>query len=161
MPETVIILTEDALLPSDAEQVVRHYAPDRPAFEVLVPADTEHNVLTEVINHLSLLELREAWDAVTERETDPATARMEASAALSGSLERLREAGAQADGAVVQDDPVPALIQAVGNVRAAAVVVVTRPKALDDTFRRDWASRAREALGVPVLHLYTGSSIIG
>ena len=66
-----------------------------------------------------------------------------------------------ADGVVVQDDPLPALTQAVTNHRAFEVVVVTKPKMLDDTFRRDWASRAREALGVPVLHLYTGSSIVG
>ncbi|MFC4556514.1 hypothetical protein [Georgenia faecalis] len=161
MTETVLILTEDALAPTDVRQIVDLYTVEEPQFQVLVPADTERNVLVEVINHLSLLELREAWDTVVEGDPDDAEARTEASEALSRSLAELRAAGVRADGAVVSDDPLPALTQAVNTFRAMAVVVVTRPRALDDTFRRDWASRAREALGVPVLHLYTGSSIVG
>jgi len=39
--------------------------------------------------------------------------------------------------------------------------VVTLPHALEDTFRRDWASRAREDLRVPVLHLYLGTNQLG
>jgi hypothetical protein len=41
------------------------------------------------------------------------------------------------------------------------VVVVTRPHAVEDTFHRDWASRARERLGVPVLHVYGGTTFLG
>ena len=41
------------------------------------------------------------------------------------------------------------------------VVVATYPHLVEDTFRTDWASRAREALHVPVLHLYLGTSELG
>jgi hypothetical protein len=41
------------------------------------------------------------------------------------------------------------------------VIIVTSPHAVEDTFHRDWASRAREVLGVPVLHVYAGSSFLG
>jgi hypothetical protein len=44
---------------------------------------------------------------------------------------------------------------------AGEVVVVTRPHAVEDTFHTDWASRARERLGVPVLHVYAGSNWVG
>jgi len=159
--QTVVVLTEETLLDTDVAQIVRHYAERDVRFEVLVPADTERNVLREVINDLGLLDLREAWDDLTDPDPDDREARVEAAEALRLSLALLEAAGATADGVVVQDDPLPALTQAVANHRAAEVVVVTKPKMLDDTFRRDWASRAREALGVPVLHLYTGSSIIG
>ena len=37
----------------------------------------------------------------------------------------------------------------------------TYPHAVEDTFHRDWASRAREELQVPVLHLYSGTSQLG
>jgi hypothetical protein len=40
-------------------------------------------------------------------------------------------------------------------------MVVTSPHAVEDTFHRDWASKARESLGVPVLHVYAGSSFLG
>jgi hypothetical protein len=41
------------------------------------------------------------------------------------------------------------------------VVVITYPHALPDTFHTDWASRARDVLSVPVLHLYAGTSEVG
>ena len=160
MTETVVVLTEDALRPSDARQIVAHYDDRDVTFQVLVPADTQRNVLVDVIDALGILDLREAWDDLTE-EPDAPEARSEAAEAVSTSVARFDDVGGRAEGVVVQDDPLPALTQAVNNLRAAEVVVVTAPKLLSDTFRRDWASRAREALGVPVLHLYTGSSIIG
>ena len=161
MTKTVIVLTEDTLLDTDVEQIVDYYATDEVRFQVLVPADTDHNVLQEVINDLGLLDLRRLWADITNPDPDDRAARVEAAEALRLSLALLEAAGATADGVVVQDDPLPALVQAVRSHGAFEVLVVTTPKMLDDTFRRDWASRAREALGVPVLHLYTGSSIIG
>jgi len=159
--QTVIVLTEDTLLDTDVRQIVGHYAGRDVQYQVLVPAETHRNVLVEVINHLGMLDLREVWEDVTERHPDESRARAEATEALRLSVARLERTGAAADGVVVQGDPLPALSRAVRNLAAAEVVVVTEPKMLDDTFRRDWASRAREALGVPVLHLYTGSTIIG
>jgi hypothetical protein len=38
---------------------------------------------------------------------------------------------------------------------------VTYPHAWLDTFHQDWASRARDVLQVPVLHLYSGTSELG
>ena len=58
------------------------------------------------------------------------------------------------------DDPLPALRAAV-RAPVREVVVVTLPHALEDTFHTDWASRAREELRVPVLHLYAGTSRLG
>lgn len=161
MTQTVIVLTEDTLLDTDVRQIVGHYAGRDVQYQVLVPAETHRNVLVEVINHLGMLDLREVWEDITERHPDESRARAEATEALRLSVARLERTGAAADGVVVQGDPLPALSRAVRNLAAAEVVVVTEPKMLDDTFRRDWASRAREALGVPVLHLYTGSTIIG
>ena len=41
------------------------------------------------------------------------------------------------------------------------IAVITYPHAVEDTFHRDWASRARDELHVPVLHLYSGTSALG
>lgn len=161
MTETVIILTEDAMLDTDAEQIVEAFASRRVAFVLLVPEDTERNVLVEFINDLGLLDLREMWDDIVGPAPEEGEAQAEAGEALGLSLQRLAEAGATAQGTIIGDDPVPALRRAVKEAGATDVIVVTKPKMLDDTFRRDWASRARDVLGVPVLHLYTGSSIVG
>ena len=58
-------------------------------------------------------------------------------------------------------DPMPALVEEVRRLNAREVVVVTEPHAVEDTFHRDWASKAREVLGLPVLHLYAGDWRLG
>lgn len=159
MARTIIVLTEDALRPSDATHVVALY-PDA-TFEVLVPADTERNVVSELVDSLGLLDLRAAWDAVAGRHPDAATARTEAEEALRASLLEMERAGAQASGRVVEDDPLPAVSRAIGGTGADELVVVTRPQMLEDTFHTTWAHRAREEFGIPVLHFYTGTDFVG
>ena len=155
---TIIVLTEEALSDYDVTKIRDLYA--GATLHVLVPTDTERNVISDFINHLSLFELREAWDALTER-TEPAEARQEAGEALAATLRELSEAGLEAEGHVVADDPLPAVTQAVNNLDATELVVITRPHAVEDTFHADWASRAREELGLPVLHLYAGMNRLG
>lgn len=157
---TIILLTEEALRPSDVTNIRALHGEEALDVTVLVPADTEQNVITEIINHLSLFELKEAWDAITEKEDDE-EARQEASEALEQTVAALKAAGVKAGGSVVDDDPLPALAQAVTNTDADEVIIVTRPHAVEDTFHADWASRARETLGVPVLHFYTGTNFLG
>jgi hypothetical protein len=156
----IVVLTEQALGPGDASHLTELHADEQPHYEVLVPHDTERSLLEDVLNHLSLLELREALSAVLERGHDDTT-RADATHALDASVTELRALGADVDGSVVDGDPVDAVEAAVAAGDVDEVIVVTRPHAVEDTFHRDWASRARERLGVPVLHVYAGSSWIG
>lgn len=158
MTTQIVVLTEQALTAADAERLVGLHAADAPSYRVLVPADTRRSLLADVLDHLSLLELREALEAVRGHEE---VTRDEADQALAASVAALTAAGGTATGAVVEGDPVQALEKALADAPADEVVVVTRPHAVEDTFHTDWASRARERLGVPVLHVYTGSSWLG
>lgn len=163
MSEIIVVLTEDTLTEADVAQIDGLYRGQERdvVYHVLVPADTEQNVLVSLVDHLSLGELKEALEAVLRREPAPDRARLEASEGLEVSISRFAAAGARADGAVVADDPLPALRAVVADKDVSEIVVVTEPHALEDTFRRDWASRAREELQVPVLHLYSGTSRLG
>lgn len=161
MPDIVVILTEQALDAGDAGRITALHDDESLDYHVLVPADTERNLLVDVIDHLSLLQLREALDAVRGREPKDTEARATAGQALERSMSSLRAAGVVADGAVTDDDPLPAVRTAVERLGAREVVVVTRPHAVEDTFHRDWASRARDELGVPVLHVYAGTTFLG
>nr|WP_090030968.1 hypothetical protein [Cellulomonas marina] len=158
--ETVVVLAEDALTAADvAHLVALHTEPL--AYRVLVPADTERNVLVSLVDALSLGELREALDAVRGRTPSEAAARRSAQEKLDETVARFEVAGVPVSGAVVEDDPLPALRAAVADGGVREVAVVTYPHALEDTFHRDWASRARDVLEVPVLHLYAGTSELG
>jgi hypothetical protein len=166
LPDLIVILTEQALDAGDAARIIALHATDleqgeRPRYRVLVPADTERNLLVDVVDHLSMLELKAALDTVLGREPDDEQARATASEALEASLTALRGHGVEADGEVTQDDPLPAVAALVRNDAASEVVVVTRPHAVEDTFHRDWASRLRDELGVPVLHVYAGTTFLG
>lgn len=157
---TIILLTEEALRPNDVENIRTLHGDEPLTITVLVPADTERNVVASIIDHLSLFELKEAWQSIVDKETD-ADARQEASAALEQTVDALQKIGATVTGTIVDDDPLPALAQAVTNADADEVIIVTMPHAVEDTFHQDWASRARETLGVPVLHFYTGMNLLG
>lgn len=166
MADLIVILTEQALDAGDAGRITALHddsGGERQAlrYYVLVPADTERKLLVDVVDHLSMFELRKALDAVRGREPRGEQARASAEQALQASVRSLRAAGVEVDGEVTQDDPLPAVRAAVEAHAAREVVVVTRPHAVEDTFHRDWASRAREELGVPVLHVYAGTTFLG
>ncbi|GLY30320.1 hypothetical protein [Kineosporia sp. NBRC 101731] len=161
MTETssILVLTEEALSEEDALRLTSVHADEQLTYHLLVPADVERNLLADVLDHLSLFQLREALEAV-RRDDEPT--RTEAAAALARSLTAFAAAGTPATGEVVEGDPVAVLEKKVGaGDTVREVMIVTRPHAVEDTFHTDWASRAREALGVPVLHVYAGSSFLG
>ncbi|MGQ7349669.1 hypothetical protein ACUN7V_03240 [Quadrisphaera oryzae] len=166
MPEigspVVVVLTEQPVEGPDAERVLALHEGEQLVYRVLVPADTKRSVLTEVVDALSLAHWREAAAALREgSHRDGQLARTEAATVLATTLAALRALGRDADGVITDDDPVPALEAAVQQHGAREVVVVTRPHAVEETFHRDWASRAREVLGVPVLHTYAGTGQVG
>ncbi|HET8594219.1 MAG TPA: hypothetical protein VFM07_03160 [Intrasporangium sp.] len=158
-PRTVVVLTEEALKPVDVKKIVALHQDEPATYRVLVPADTQGNVLVSVLNHLSLFEMREALEALTPVDRDEAVA--DAASALRTSLAEFEAVGAKATGEVTADDPMPTVEDEVSRLKAAELVVVTEPLAIQDTFHTDWASRARETLGVPVLHMYAGDWRLG
>ncbi|WP_432497689.1 hypothetical protein [Kineococcus gypseus] len=161
-PWTVVVLTEVALGDVDARNIAQLHAGEAVRHVVVVPVDTERNLLADVLDHLFLGELRDALQEVRGGRPDPGRARADAESALSATLQALRAEGLQADGRTTGDDPMPAVREALsGEPDARELIVVTRPHAVEDTFHTDWASRARDTLGVPVLHVYAGTSRLG
>ena len=156
---TIIVLTEEALKPVDVDKILGLHEDDAPTYRVLVPADTERNLLSSFLNHLSLFEMREALESL--RPVDRSEAHTDADTALSTSLAVFGGHDGVATGEITADDPMPTLVEEVARLDALEVVVVTEPHAVEDTFHTDWASRAREALGVPVLHMYAGDWRLG
>src|SRR6478735_8892086 len=80
----IIVLTEEALKPVDVDKIIALHQDEAPTYRVLVPADTDRNLLSSFLDHLSLFEMREALDALKPVDRDEAHA--DASTALSESL---------------------------------------------------------------------------
>lgn len=161
MTDTILVLTEDTLAESDVRHIVGLHPDDDVVYRVLVPADTERPLVPWIVDALSMGELREAWDRATGHEPSRTEAREAAEQQITGSVAAFEAAGKSATGEITEDDPLPALRGAVAGGDVREVVVVTYPHVVEDTFHTDWASRAREELHVPVLHLYSGTSELG
>lgn len=160
-PDMVVVLAEDTLNPADVQHILGMHPDETLRYEVMVPADSERNFAVELIDHLSVGELKEAWHDLRRDVPSEPQAEKTAEQQISESTTEIAAAGREATGLVTDDDPLPALQDRVAAGGVREVVVVTYPHAIEDTFHRDWASRARDELQVPVLHIYSGTSELG
>ncbi|GAA4624859.1 hypothetical protein [Cellulomonas oligotrophica] len=161
MTDTILVLTEDTLAGSDVQHILDLHGGEDLAYRVLVPADTDRPLVPWIVDALSMGELREAWERATGGEPSRTQARATAQEQIDRSVAAFTAAGRTATGQITDDDPLPALRTAVAAGDVREVVVVTYPHMVEDTFHTDWASRARDQLQVPVLHLYSGTSELG
>ncbi|MYT38592.1 indole-3-glycerol phosphate synthase [Streptomyces sp. SID8359] len=153
---TSVLMIEKPLTPEDVDFVTTLHGEERISFVVLLqPRGDQADVLLRAIDDVAMGELREA---VREgEEPEGREAREPAEMGLEYSLRALREAGAEAVGEVVEDHPLDKLKTVVEDAGADEVIVLTAPHYVEEFFHRDWASRARHKVGVPVLKLFAHS----
>ncbi|MDF9749721.1 hypothetical protein [Arthrobacter sp. ES3-54] len=160
MSDPIVILTEEPLGADDRVNIETLIAGGDAPVLVLVPANTERHLVVDFLENLSLLEIAKAFRELTAH-SDPAVERAEAADTLAASLAALAGLGGGVSGEVVEGKAVDGLVAKVKELSAGQAVVITRPHAVADTFHTDWATKAQDKLGLPVLHLYAGSGFIG
>ena len=148
MAYRIVVLAEQELLPEEVTTLTSLHDTDEQSFYLVMPGKATHHGIIAALDDLLLGRLREAWRDVEEPDTDAPMA-----GPLRRSIDRLSSAGVEADGRLVAGDPVRALRQAVSDHRAQEVIVLNPPHIVEESLHRDWASRARHAVGVPVLRL--------
>ncbi|MEV8088432.1 indole-3-glycerol phosphate synthase [Streptomyces nigra] len=149
-------MIEKALTSADVEFVTTLHGDEEVSFHVLLqPRGEQADRLLRAIDDIALGELDEA---VREGETPEGEEALSVGErALEVSLTALRTAGAGAEGRLLEDHPLDALKDVVAEVGADEVIVLTDPHYVEEFFHRDWASRARHKVGVPVLKLFSHS----
>ncbi|MGW1467910.1 indole-3-glycerol phosphate synthase [Streptomyces sp. NPDC001493] len=149
-------MIEKPLTPEDVDFVTTLHGDERISFIVLMqPRGDQADVLLRAIDDVALGELRDAAREGDEPEGKDALE--PARLALEHSLRTLRAAGSEAVGQVVEDHPLDTLKTVVDDAEADEVIVLTAPHYVEEFFHRDWASRARHKVGVPVLKLFAHS----
>ncbi|MFE4953571.1 indole-3-glycerol phosphate synthase [Streptomyces sp. NPDC056653] len=149
-------MIEKPLTSEDVEFVTTLHGDERTSFVVLMqPRGDQADVLLRAIDDVAIGELKEAARELGEPEGKDA--RQSAELALEVSLAALRKAGSEAVGQVVEDHPLDKLKSVVDEAGADEVIVLTAPHYVEEFFHRDWASRARHKVGVPVLKLFAHS----
>ncbi|MEU7064427.1 indole-3-glycerol phosphate synthase [Streptomyces sp. NPDC053429] len=149
---TSVLMIEQPLTPVDVDFVTTLHGDDEVSFIVLMQPRGDQDRLLRAIDDVALGELPEALREGDEPEGD--AARRPAAQALEHSLEALRRKGAKAVGQLVEDHPLDKLRSVVDQTGADEVIVLTAPHFVEEFFHRDWASRARHKVGVPVLKLF-------
>lgn len=153
---TSVLMIEKPLTSEDVEFVTTLHGEERTSFVVLMqPRGDQADVLLRAIDDLAMGELKEA--AREGEEPEGKNARQSAELALEVSLEALRRAGSEAVGQVIEEHPLDKLKSVVDDAEADEVIVLTAPHYVEEFFHRDWASRARHKVGVPVLKLFAHS----
>jgi hypothetical protein len=152
---TILMVTEEALGGHDVSRVAQLHGDEPVTVHLLVPADTKHNALIEALDEAALGRLRDAFD--DSDDASPAQAEQDAMHAVNASIGALREAGIEARGSVTGNDPVPAAIEAAKTFDVDEVIVVTPPHLVEEMLHRDWASRLRDKVKVPLLHFVAGT----
>jgi hypothetical protein len=153
---TSVLMIEKPLTPEDVDFITTLHGDETVSFVVLLqPRGDQADALLRAIDDVALGELKEAAREGDEPEGDAAQAPAER--ALEHSLAALRAKGCRADGEVIEDHPLNRLKTVVADASADEVIVLTAPHYVEEFFHRDWASRARHKVGVPVLKLFAHS----
>ncbi|MGW6137955.1 indole-3-glycerol phosphate synthase [Streptomyces sp. NPDC055144] len=153
---TSVLMIEKALTSADVEFVTTLHGDEGVAFHVLLqPRGDQADRLLRAIDDVAMGELDDAAKEKDVPEGPDATEPGEQ--ALQVSLTALHQAGCEAEGRLVEDHPLDALKSLVDEISADEVIVLTDPHYVEEFFHRDWASRARHKVGVPVLKLFSYS----
>ncbi|MET7937202.1 indole-3-glycerol phosphate synthase [Streptomyces sp. NPDC005322] len=150
---TSILMIEKPLTPADVDFVTTLHGDDPVSFVVLMQPRGSKDRLLRAIDDIALGELEQAAQEREEPEGEEALEPAER--ALNHSVDALRAAGSEARGDVVQRQPLEVLRGVVEETHADEVIVLTAPHFVEEFFHRDWASRARHKVGVPVLKLFS------
>ncbi|MDI2125130.1 indole-3-glycerol phosphate synthase [Yinghuangia seranimata] len=156
---TVVLLIEKVMDEADVRLVTTLHEDTPVSFVVVLPGKADHHRLVRALDDVALVRLDEAAEEL-EREHDPADGGPDVlRRTLDGSVAALRAAGAQAVGETAPgEDPLKILADVVDRHSADEVIVLTDPHLIEEFFHRDWASRARHKVGVPVLKLFAHST---
>lgn len=149
---TTVLMIEQPLVPADVELVTTLHGDEPVSFVVLMQPRGDQDRLLRSIDDVALGELDKAVHEHDRPEGEDAL--LPAERALNHSLKALRDQGKEAVGEVVERHPIELLRSVVEQTHADEVIVLTAPHLVEEFFHRDWTSRARHKVGVPVLKLF-------
>src|SRR5262245_12863208 len=136
-----LIIANQTLTSDTLERAVRERIESDPhEFYIVAPATLPHDQTVGSGGHAGAPSRVERAQAMAEQR-------------LARALDEMRTAGAVVQGEVGDEDPVPAVSDALSRFPADEIIVSTLPGGLSRWLRRDVLARLRKAVDVPVVHL--------
>ena len=154
---TILLLTEKALTDHDVQRVAHLHDPEPVTVHVVIPDHDDHSELSEAVDDITRTEFKAALHDADADKT-PAELVSEATAEVRSSVAALLAAGvAAADGETVGGHPVDGVVARAASLKPDEIIVLTEPHLIADFTRRDWATKIRHAVDLPVLHIVSGT----
>lgn len=151
----LLVLTENALTEHDVTRMAQWYEDDLHV-HVLVPETSDQSRVDQLVDDVARVDLDELRHDLADADDTEAEV-VRSRQALRDSLELLAARGVAATGGLTPRHPVPAAAAAVSTEEADEIWVITEPHLVSDLLRRDWASKLRAQVAVPVLHVIGGT----
>ena len=154
---TTVLLTEKTLSDHDVQRIAHLHDPEPVHVHVVVPSHDDRSELAEAVDDVARTDF---GDILHDEDADKSESELttQAQRELAASVAALQAAGvAEVDGEVTTGNPVDRVAEIARAMEADEVVVFTEPHLLADWTRRDWATRLRHALDLPVLHVVLGT----
>ena len=149
------MLTENALTEHDVTRIVEWHEGELHV-HVLVPETSDQSRVDQLVDDVARVDLGELRSDLTDKDTSDQET-LAARQALADSLELLAVHRVDATGGLTPRHPVAATAAAVTGEDADEIWVLTEPHLVSDLLRRDWASKLRGLVAVPVLHVIGGT----
>ncbi len=154
---TTVLLTEKTLTDHDVQRVAHLHDPEPVHVHVVVPSHDDRSELAEAVDDIARTDFGDVGHDEDAGRSDTELAGA-AGQEVNASVAALRAAGvAQVDGEVATGDPLERVAELARTLDADEVIVFTEPHLLADWTRRDWASKLRHTLALPVLHVVLGT----
>lgn len=153
---SILVLTETALAPHDVQRLATLHEPEEARAHVVVPSGTDQSTLDQIVDDIARTDLDELADDVDPQTTDEQEVAT-AQEALNRSVQALSEAGLTAVGSLVPKAPVNRVAELALSEGVDEIIVITEPHLVTDVLRRDWATKLRHKVHLPVLHFIAGT----
>ena len=150
----LIVLTENALTEHDVTRIIEWHDGEL-RLHVLVPETSDQSRVDQVVDDVARVDMDELRSDLSG--TSPDDKGLAARRALRESLELLTAHGLAATGALTPRDPIAATAAYVTSEEADELWVITELHTVSDLMRRDWGSKLRRVVTVPVLHVIGGT----
>lgn len=148
------MLTEDALTEHDVTRIIEWHDGEL-RLHVLVPETSDQSRVNQVVDDVARVDMDELLADIGGAAPDDKG--LAARRALHESLHLLSAHELPATGGLTPRDPIAATAAYVNSEDADELWVITQPHLVSDLMRRDWGSKLRHLLTVPVLHVIGGT----
>ncbi|MEU4206334.1 hypothetical protein [Rothia terrae] len=161
--KSMLVVTEQILNEQDIrniQRVAQFSTPPVEAIHLLIPTEVHEPLLLKVLDQLALLDFNAASRTAFSAEKGALTHRQEAQEISRTSHLLLKDAGFQVEITIASGDPVAVMRSIVEADDSVQAIIITNPHPVQDSLNLNWTNKAQDSLGIPVLHLLSGTERI-